>query len=44
MAILRTNKRPELKLLQGSFQTVEDTISAILNEKDEKIKELETTL
>jgi hypothetical protein len=44
MATRKANKRPELKLLKGSFQTVEDTISTILNEKDEKIKELEKAL
>ena len=44
MATRRANKRPELKLLKGSFQTVEDTVSTILNEIDEKIKELEKAL
>jgi hypothetical protein len=44
MATHKANKRPELRLLKGSFQTVENTISTILNEKDEKIKELEKAL
>jgi chromosome segregation ATPase len=44
MATRRANKRPELNLLKGPFQTIADTISTILKEKDEKIKDLEKTL
>jgi chromosome segregation ATPase len=44
MATRRTNRLPEFKVLRDSFQNVEDTISTILKEKDEKIRELEKRL
>jgi chromosome segregation ATPase len=44
MATRRTNRLDESKFLRNCFQYVEDGISTILKEKDEKIKELENAL